>query len=154
MEWDFSETIAHRQNKKQIYGGETQMKKKLYYVMPFIVVTILMLLVELIDNTLLNMTPYIMGGLLVLASAIFGFFSPSKNKIDYLITLTMPISLFCFMFVAGFLSKSDLETRFHIDIAANAAFQPICLILYLAMAIMALVASLDFFRNLKSRTAN
>ena len=128
------------------------MKKRLYYMIPFIVTPILMLSCELLDNMeLLKMSPYVLGLFLAISSAIFGFLSPSDKTADYLITLIMPLSLFCFMFVAGFLSKSDLETRFHIDTALDAAFQPIALILYAAMAIITLVASLKFFRNLKNR---
>ena len=128
------------------------MKKKLYYVMPFIVVPLIMLSCELLDNTeRLKITPYISGGVLVLSSGVFGLLSPSNKSADYFITLIMPISLFCFMFVGGFLSKSDLETRFHIHIAVDVAFQPIALILYFAMAIITLVASLKCFRSLKNR---
>ena len=74
------------------------MKRKLYYLMPFIVVPILMMLFEVLDNTeLLKMNPYIFGGVLALSSAVFGFLSPSKKSVDYLLALIMPLSLFCFM---------------------------------------------------------
>lgn len=130
------------------------MKKKLYYVLPFIVVPTLVLLCELLDNIeLLKMNPYILGVFLVLSSAFFGFLSPSDRSVDYLITLVMPLSLFCFMFVGGFLSKSDLETRFHLSNAVDISFQPIALFFYVAMAIIAFVASLKFFKNLKIRTS-
>ena len=130
------------------------MKKKLYYVLPFIVVPAIMLFCELLDNTeLLKMNPYILGALLVLSSALFGFFSPSDRSVDYLITLVMPLSLFGFMFVAGFLSKSDLETRFHLSEAVGTSFQPISLFFYAVMAIIAFVASLKLFRRPKIRTA-
>ena len=128
------------------------MKKKLYYVIPFIVVPILMLLCEILDNTgLLNMSPYILCGVLAVSSAVFGFLSPSNQTMDYLLTLIMPLSLFCTMFVCGFISKSDLGSRFHIYRAVDVAVQPIALILYFAMAIIASVASLKYFRNLKNR---
>ena len=128
------------------------MKKKLYYVIPFIVVPILMLLCEIFDNAeLLNMNTYVLCGVLALSSAVFGFLSPSNKSMDYLLTLIMPLSLFCTMFVCGFLSKSDLGSRFHIYRAVDVAVQPIALILYFAMAIIASVASLKYFRNLKNR---
>ena len=131
------------------------MKKKLYYVMPFIIVPLLILSCELLEDTeLLKMNPYIFGAFLVLSSAIFGFFSPSNKSVDYLITLIMPLSLFCSMFVGGFLSKSDLETRFHLHIAVDVAFQPIALIFYFAMAIITFITSLKFFKNLKIRSAS
>ena len=128
------------------------MKKKLYYVIPFIVVPILMLLCEILDNAeLLNMNTYVLCGVLALSSAVFGFLSPSNKSMDYLLTLIMPLSLFCTMFVCGFLSKSDLGSRFHIYRAVDVAVQPIALFLYFAMAIIASVASLKYFRNLKNR---
>ena len=127
------------------------MKKKLYYVMPFIVVPTLMLLCEVLDNAeLLKMNIYILSGILVLSSAFFGFLSPSNKSIDYLLTLIMPLSFFCFMFVVGFLGEDDMGGRFHIYKAVDAAFQPIALILYLAMAMITLIASLKCFRNLKN----
>ncbi len=131
------------------------MKKKLYYVLPFVVVPTLMLFCELLDNLeLLKMTPYLIGAFLILCSAVFGFFSPSKKSVDFLIALIMPVSLFCFMFVVGFLDKSDLETRFHLYKAVNASFQPSALFMYFAMAIITFIVSLKFFRNLKARTAS
>ena len=130
------------------------MKKKLYYAMPFIVVPVLMLFCELLDNLeLLKMNPYIIGTLLLLSSAVFGFLSPSDRNVDCLITAIMPISLFCFMFVVGFFSKCDLETRFHLNIAVDASFQPIALLLYFAMATVTILASIKSFRNLKNRCA-
>lgn len=130
------------------------MKKKLYYVMPFIAVPLLMISCELLDNAeLLQMSPYIMGMILVLISALFGYFSPSKKNIDYLITLIVPLSLFCFMLVGGFFSM-DLGTRFHLYIAIDVAFQPMALILYFVMAIITLVSSLKFFKILNIRTAS
>ena len=108
--------------------------------MPFIVVPILMMLLEVLDNAeLLKMNPYILCAVLALSSAIFGFLSPSNKSMDYLLALIMPLSLFCFMFVVGFLDKDDMGGRFHIYKAVDAAFQPIVLILYFAMAIITLV---------------
>ncbi len=131
------------------------MKKKLYYILPFIVVPALMLFCELLDNTeLLKMNPYIMGAFLLLFSALFGFLSPSDRSVDYVIAIVMPLSLFCFMFVVGFLSTDDLGTRFYLYKAVDTSFQPIALFLYVAMTIIAFVASLKVFRNLKIRTAS
>lgn len=131
------------------------MKKKSYYVLPFIVIPALMLLFELLDNIeLLKMNPYITGAFLLLFSALFGFLSPSDRSVDYVIAIVMPLSLFCFMFVGGFLSTSDLETRFHLYKAVDTSFQPIALFLYVAMTIIAFVASFKFFRNLKTSAAN
>ena len=131
------------------------MKKKLYYVMPFIIVPILMIFIELLDNVQLpKMNPYIIVGVLVLSCALFGFLSPSDKRMDYLLAMIMPLSLFCFMFVVGFLDKNDMGSRFHIYKAVNVAFQPSFLYLYFAMAIITLITSLKQFRALKNRAIN
>ena len=131
------------------------MKRKLYYLMPFIVVPILMMLLEVLNNAeLLKINPYILGGVLALSSAVFGFLSPSNKNMDYLLALIMPLSFFCTMFVVGFLDKDDMGGRFHIYNAVDAAFQPIALIFYFAMAIITLVASLKCFRTIKNRATS
>ena len=128
------------------------MKKKLYYVIPFVSVPLLLLLCELLNNAkLLQMSPYILGALLLLFSLAMGFFSTTHRTFDYLLTAIMPLSLFCCMFVVGFLDKSDLETRFHLYKAVNAAFQPIALLLYLLMAFVTFLASFKRLRDIKNR---
>lgn len=127
------------------------MKQKLYYAIPFAAVPLLLLLCEVLDNmNLLQMSPYI--AVLLLFSVAMGFFSTTHRTFDYLLTAIMPLSLFCCMFVGGFLDKSDLETRFHLYKAVNAAFQPIALLLYLLMAIVAFLASFKRLRNIKNHT--
>ena len=126
------------------------MKKKLYYTIPFVTVPLLLLICEMLDNiNILQMSPYTLGAVLLLFSVAMGLFSTTHRTFDYLLTAIMPISLFCFMFVVGFLGKSDLETRFHLYKAVNSAFQPIALLLYFLMAITTFFASFKGFRNLK-----
>ena len=126
------------------------MKKKLYYVIPFVAVPILLLLCDVLDNKkLLQMNPYMISAVLLLFSVAMGFFSTTNKTFDYLLTVIMPISLFCFMFVGGFLSLSDLESRFHLYKAVKTAFQPICLQLYFLMGITAFFASFKHFRKIK-----
>lgn len=118
------------------------MKNKTYYIMPFVTVPVCMLLCELLDNIeLVEVSPYTMGAILLSISAMAGYFSPSDRKCDVLISVIMPVAFFCFMFVGGFLDKSDLETRFHFYKAVRVAFQPACLVLYPLMAIFAFGAS-------------
>ncbi len=106
---------------------------------------------EMLDNmNILQMSPYILGAVLLLFSVAMGLFSTTHRTFDYLLTAIMPISLFCCMFVGGFLDKSDLETRFHLYKAVNTAFQPIILQLYLLMVITTFLASFKGFRNLKN----
>lgn len=131
------------------------MKQKLYYAIPFAAVPLLLLLCEVLDNMkLLQMSPYILGAVLLLFSVALGFFSTTHRTFDYLLTAIMPISLFCCMFVGGFLDKSDLETRFHLYRAVNVAFQPIALLLYFLMAIVTFLASFKRFRDIRNRTSN
>jgi hypothetical protein len=133
--------------------GGISMKQKLYYAIPFAAVPLLLLLCEVLDNmNLLQMSPYILGAMLLLFSVAMGFFSTTHRTFDYLLTAIMPLSLFCCMFVGGFLDKSDLETRFHLYKAVNAAFQPIALLLYLLMAIVTFLASFKRLRNIKNHT--
>ena len=131
------------------------MKKKLYYVTPFVAVPLLLLLCEVLDNmNLLPMSPYILSAILLLFSGAMAFFSPSSKTFDYLLTLVMPLSLFLCMFVVGFLGESDLGTRFHLYKAVDAAFQPIALLLYFLMAIVAFLTSFKHFRDIKKRISN
>ena len=131
------------------------MKKKLYYVTPFVAVPLLSLLCEVLDNmNLLPMSPYTLSAIFLLFSGAMAFFSPSSKTFDYLLTLIMPLSLFLCMFVAGFLGESDLGTRFHLYKAVDAAFQPIALLLYFLMAIVAFLTSFKHFRDIKKRISN
>lgn len=131
--------------------GGIFMKKKLYYAIPFVAVPLLLLLCEVLDNmNLLQMSPYILGAVLLLFSVAMGFFSTTHRTFDYLLTAIMPFTLFCCMFVVGFLDKSDLESRFHLYKAVNAAFQPIALQLYFLMAIATFLASFKRFRVIKN----
>ena len=110
-------------------------------------------LLELLDNTnLLTMSPYIMGAVLLLICTVFGFFSPTNKTFDYIISAIMPLSLFCLMFVVGFLDKSDLETRFHFHRAVDVAMQSPCLILYLLMATITFIASTKKIRKIQNRS--
>ena len=131
------------------------MKKKLYYVTPFVAVPLLSLLCVVLDNmNLLPMSPYIVSAIFLLFSGAMAFFSPSSKTFDYLLTLIMPLSLFLCMFVVGFLGESDLGTRFHLYKAVDAAFQPITLLLYFLMAIVAFLTSFKHFRDIKKRISN
>ena len=131
------------------------MKKKLYYVTPFVAVPLLSLLCVVLDNmNLLPMSPYILSAIFLLFSGAMAFFSPSSKTFDYLLTLIMPLSLFLCMFVVGFLGESDLGTRFHLYKAVDAAFQPIALLLYFLMAIVVFLTSFKHFRDIKKRISN
>ena len=119
--------------------------------MPFVAVPLLLLACDILDNiNILQMSSYTMSALLLLFSVAMGFFSTTNKTFDYLLTAIMPISLFCFMFVGGFLSSSEVYTRFNLYKAAKTAFQPIALQLYFLMATTTFLASFKRFRNLKN----
>ena len=131
------------------------MKQKLYYAIPFAAVPFLLLLCEVLDNMkLLQMSPYILGAVILLFSVAMGFFSTTLKTFDYLLTAIMPMSLFCCMFVGGFLDKNDLETRFYLYRAVDVTFQPLALLLYFLMAIVTFLASFKRFRDIRNRTSN
>ena len=143
-------------NEKLEFDNEgISMKRMLYYALPFAAVPLLLLLCEVLDNMkLLQMSPYILGAVLLLFSSTMGFFSTTRRNFDYLLTAIMPMSLFCCMFVGGFLDKSDLETRFHLYKAVDVAFQPIALILYFLMAVVTFLASFKRLRDIKNSNSN
>ena len=125
--------------------------KRRYYVFAFGAVALLLAALELMDNVArLPVFPWLLIGGLVLVSAGAGFFSPSHQRFDLLVTVLMPLALFCCMFVAGFLDKDDLETRFHLYNASRAAFQPIAWQLYALMAVTAFAASFKPLRKVRT----
>jgi hypothetical protein len=133
------------------------MSKKLYYVIPFVAIPVIMLLIERFVTPLniVAMFAFYSGLIsLLLFSAIIGFLSPSKKTFDYLLTFLVPLALFCTMFVCGFLDKTDLETRFHLYKAVKTAFQPVILQLYLAMPVTTFVASFKGFKNVENVVSN
>lgn len=127
--------------------------KKLYYVAPFILILILVMLMELLDNMgIVELSAYAVTVTMILFAAIWGFFSPTHKKFDYWITAIMPIALCCVMFIVGFLDKDDLETRYNLYEAVKAISLPYILQLYILMPIVTFFASYMSFRNLKNRT--
>lgn len=126
------------------------MKNKLYYVIPFVAVPLLLLICDELDNTeLFPMTPCTITSLLLIFSVVVGFSSTTHRMFDYLLVAIMPLSLFCFMFVGGFLSLSDVYNRFNLYKAVKTAFLPIALQLYFLMAITTFFASFKHFRKIK-----
>ena len=117
------------------------MKKFFYYASPLIMIPAVLLIVEHIDN-LINI-PLILYFIIIsiFLSCIMGILSPTHYKFDYILTVIMPLSLFCFMFIYGFLDKNDLGSSCHLDRAFKAALQPTCLIVYCCMAISAFLSS-------------
>ena len=117
------------------------MRKIFYYISPFIIIPVVLLSCEYIDNvTTIPMFPWFII-IPIFISCIMGILSSTHNKFDYIMTVLMPLSLFCFMFIGGFFDKSDLETMFHLDRAFEVALQPICLIEYFCITIATFLSS-------------
>ena len=127
---------------------KTPYLKLFYYLLPFAVVPGAMILCELLDNAgIVQMSPILAGGLLLLLSALLGFCSFTEKEVDVAATVLMPLSLFVFMFLVGLLDGGDLGTRFSIDRALSSSLSPLSLTLYVLMASVTLFASLRIFRK-------
>lgn len=126
------------------------MKKVVYYSSPFITFPILFFLLEILDDSrILRLSPLIMFAVVLVAAAIISNLSPSDRPFDLIITIIIPLSLICTMLIAGFLDKDDMETRFHIDRALEAAFQPLYLQLCLISLLTAFLFSFKKIRLIK-----
>lgn len=122
------------------------MKRFFYYLTPFVLIPVVMIFYEYIDNTSkISMSPYICIITLIFISMIMGNLSHTQKRFDYVLSAVMPISLFCFAFIIGFLSKCDLETRFHLDKAFKTAFQHEFIVAYCCMAIFSFLCSYERF---------
>ena len=127
------------------------MKKFLYYIMPFIVTPALMMVCSVFDKWgLLPSSFLLLAVVCIITSAVFGFFSPTNKKVDYLMTFIMPISLFVSMFAVGFWGKWD-HSRFHLEFALEVSLQHFALISYCLVAIVTFIASYKGFRRFKDR---
>ena len=116
--------------------------KKLYYAVPFVIVPASMLLCELLDNAgFIKMNPHVMGAVLFLLSAIVGNLTSAARKFDYLMTVLMPLSLFVFMFIGGYLDETEVYARFDLRKAIKVAAQPGCFQMYIMMAVTTFLAS-------------
>jgi len=121
------------------------MKKYLYYVSPFIIVSVLMLLCEAFYKYL-HMSPAIIGVLLCVCSVVIANLSSTKHIFDYIITILMPLSLFIFMFFVGFFDKGETYSQFDFRVAFKTAFQEYALVLYAVLAVTAFISSFKTFR--------
>lgn len=77
------------------------MKKAIYYIAPFVVFPLLVLLINLLDSMEMqsNIGQALTLVLFFMFSALMGTLSPTKKKFDYLITLLTPTAFLCTLFV-------------------------------------------------------
>lgn len=128
------------------------MKKFLYYIMPFIVTPALMTVCSVFDRwQLFSMSIYIWGAVFIIASAVFGFFTSTNKKFDYLMTFIMPLSFFLSMFSFVFFCATEQGRCNNLEDAVLISLQPFALISYCLMAIATFIASYKGFRNFKNR---
>ena len=125
--------------------------KKLYYVIPFILIPFSLLLCDYLDEiNFINMTPYSLMIVLALLSFVMGNFTPTHKHFDWMIRVIMPLSYFCTMFIGGFLDMGcDGSPQLSLDHAFNVVSQDWCLIAYCMMLLIAFCASLKPIRIVK-----
>ena len=117
------------------------MKKTFYYLSPFIIVPVWVLFIDLIDQWVLSIIPYIfIGGLFVL-SALFGVLTPSREKMDLRITFFVPLSFFLTMFIGCFFDTGTCSGEPRLDFGDACRMSIRFWFIYVLMAFIAFLAS-------------
>ena len=117
------------------------MKKTFYYLSPFIIIPVWVLFIDLIDQWVLSIIPYIfIGGLFVL-SALFGVLTPSREKMDLRITFFVPLSFFLTMFVGCFFDTGTCSGEPRLDFGDAFRMSIRFWFIYVLMAFIAFLAS-------------
>lgn len=84
------------------------MKKTIYYIAPFVVFPLLVLLINFLDS--MEVTAAIWRALTLilffLFAALMGTLSPTEKKFDYLMTLLIPAAFLCTLFVSLYFDES------------------------------------------------
>ena len=78
------------------------MKKAIYYIAPFVVFPLLVLLINLLGSMEMqsNIWQALTLVLFFLFAALMGTLSPTEKTFDYLMTLLIPAAFFCTLFAA------------------------------------------------------
>lgn len=78
------------------------MKKAIYYIAPFVVFPLLVLLINFLDSIEMqsNIWQALTLILFFLFAALMGTLSPTEKKFDYLMTLLIPTAFLCTLFVS------------------------------------------------------
>lgn len=123
------------------------MKKTFYYLSPFIIFPIWVLLSELLLDDLWGIpsVSYIFIGGLLLFSALIGGFSPSKKKMDLRITFFVPLSFFLTMFVGCFFDTGTCSGEPRLDLGEAFVISIRFWYIYIFMALITFFAS--FIKN-------
>lgn len=119
------------------------MKKTFYYLSPFIIFPIWILLSELLFDDLWGIPAvfYIFVGGLLLFSALIGGFSPSKKKMDLRITFWVPLSFFLTVFVYAFFDTGTCSGEPRLDLGEAFVISIRFWHIYVLMALITFLAS-------------
>lgn len=129
--------------------------RKLYYISPFVMVPISLLLCGYFHNIqFIEMSPCVLGAVLFLLSAVIGNLTPTDKRFDCLMAAIMPISQFVSAFVIGLWDVTEVHGRFDFGAAFQVAVQPVALLMYLVMALTAFLASFRTLRIIRRNTDN
>ncbi len=128
------------------------MKKFLYYLSPFVLITILFALLYLLNYLqILKPTSLIMLSLLFLVAVIIGNLTSTKRKFDLLIAIIVPFALFSLLFIVGFLETGETYSRFDFSHAFRVALVNWPWYIYIGLAITAFIASFKPLRIFKKK---
>ena len=117
------------------------MKKSLYYGIPFLALPLTSLLCIFIHYVLIDINFIIYVATLISVSAVIGNLSPTNKLFDYTIPAVSAIAWISHRFIFGFLSQSDLGTRFHISIAIHYIFVDTSLLMCTIVVAVTFLAS-------------
>ena len=120
------------------------MLKKLYYAIPFVLIPVVSILLDQFNYSKLFHAYLIV---LLICCAVMGILTPTKKQFDFIITLVMPFSLFVTMFFGGLFDSVFLEENtISLRHAFHTACQPVVIIVYFIMALIAFISSIIAIR--------
>ena len=119
------------------------MKKSLYYLSPFIIFPIWVLLSELLLDDLwgIPIVPYIFIGGLLVFSALIGWFTHAPKRVDLRITFFVPLAFFLTMFIAAFFDTGTCSGEPRLDLGEAFEMSIRFWFIYVFMALIAFLAS-------------
>ena len=120
------------------------MKKVIYYITPFVMFPVVLLLCNYIRYHITYTTVIIIT---IFLSLMMGLLSPTRHKFDYLMTVIMPFAMICVFFVIGFLDNSEFNARFDWHRGFKTATQPLLLVDCCCIAISTFLSSYQKFRT-------
>ena len=133
------------------------MKKAIYYLSPMGAILIIFSLVTILENFEVSssLVPFFTIAALLLFSATIGLFSPAKTLFDYIITATVPASVFLSLFVGLIFDRGcDGTPQLSLSHATNPGYYLAWLPMALIMAAITFAFSFKPLRGLVKRFFN